>query len=55
MRPLFGLQWGSLMTLECPCETISRQLQFGGGYDRNAARLLLGRRVASMDWLPSTD
>jgi hypothetical protein len=30
------------MTLERAREMISQQLQFGGGYNRNAVRLLLG-------------
>jgi len=30
------------MTLERAREIISQQLQFGGGYNRNAVRLLLG-------------
>ena len=30
------------MTLERARELISQQLQFGGGYNRNAVRLLLG-------------
>jgi hypothetical protein len=30
------------MTLDRPRDMISQQLQFGGGYNRNAVRLMLG-------------
>ncbi len=34
--------WVDTMTLEKACEMIALQCQLGGGYNRNAVRLILG-------------